>query len=216
MPVGAYVESEWAAYGMTLSAAGGFGTLPRIFDSANPGDKESGGDAGLGAPNEKCRPPGPGVGMGGEPEEPGANCSPLGNVLIIQGNTTDTSIPDPSEEGGMILFDFDPKATYVKDMGFLNVDCDIVVTVLYVTETGDMAEKNIRVRVQGGNSYVLIDILTENVVQIVVTMECPGAITSITICVDLPETPTTPPSPTPPPTLIPGSMSMSMDVPGRN
>jgi hypothetical protein len=75
-----------------MSAAGGFGTLPRTLDTANPGE-EPFGDADLGAPNEKCTPPGPGVGAGGEPGLPGENCSPLGNVLIIQEENEDLTIP---------------------------------------------------------------------------------------------------------------------------
>jgi hypothetical protein len=36
---GGYVENEWAEFGLTLSAAGGYGTRPRVFDTANPGKK---------------------------------------------------------------------------------------------------------------------------------------------------------------------------------
>mmetsp|Transcript_25496 Transcript_25496/g.46032 ORF Transcript_25496/g.46032 Transcript_25496/m.46032 type:complete len:81 (-) Transcript_25496:194-436(-) len=72
---------------MTLQAKGGENTLPRIFDSGNPGGETryACGDSDLGTPNEKCsKNPGPGRGIGGEPGSPGENCEPLGNVLIVQ------------------------------------------------------------------------------------------------------------------------------------
>ena len=37
IPPGTYVENEWfEAYGITLSATGGFGDIPRLFDTTNP------------------------------------------------------------------------------------------------------------------------------------------------------------------------------------
>jgi len=83
LPGGKYVEKEWAAYGLTLSATGGFLDFPRLFDTSDIGNPNF-GDADLGSPNERCTPSGPGVGEGGEPGEPGENCVPQGNVLIIQ------------------------------------------------------------------------------------------------------------------------------------
>jgi len=60
---GAYVQREWEqAYGLTLYAAGGFGYLPRLFNTSSVGN-----DPDLGSPNEWCYPPGPGKGEGGKP-----------------------------------------------------------------------------------------------------------------------------------------------------
>ena len=36
-----YVSDEWAKYGLTLSASGQEGNLPRLFDTANPGSQET-------------------------------------------------------------------------------------------------------------------------------------------------------------------------------
>ena len=97
LEAGMYLSDQYYDdYGLLLSATGGFGTEPRLFDSANPGD-----DVDLGAPNENCVDgPGPGVGEGGEPGKPGVNCNPLGNVLIIQEdpaeNPTMTKMEAPS------------------------------------------------------------------------------------------------------------------------
>ena len=85
LPPGAYIgQNEYAAFGLTISASGGLGTLPRLFDTANPGGKDGYGDPDLGAPNERCNGGGPGWGEGGEPDGAGPNCNPLGNVLIVQ------------------------------------------------------------------------------------------------------------------------------------
>jgi hypothetical protein len=103
---GAYVENEWIEYGFTLSAEGGAGTLPRVFDTASPGGETPGscGDSGLGAPNQprSCR--GPGQGAGGIPGQPGENCEPHGNALIVQ--EPGESCPDDNVDGGIITFDF--------------------------------------------------------------------------------------------------------------
>jgi hypothetical protein len=198
---GAYVESEWEAYGMILSAAGGFETLPRIFDTANPGESNDKGDPDLGALNMRCSPPGPGVGIGGESDTEGENCSPLGNALIVQEKNDDMSIPDDNVDGGMIMFDFDPKATYVKDIGLLDVDYETMIIIMFMTESGAMKEKKINVPLLGDNSYQLVSIETDNVMQLVVAMQRSAAVTSITFC--YPEVPTSPPAETPPPTLFP-------------
>jgi hypothetical protein len=106
---GQYVLDEWLPYGMTLCAEGGIGSLPRIFDTSSPGtDKE--GDLDLGAPNKACPGRGPGQGVGGEPGQPGMNCSPKGNALIIQ--EPGKSIPDDNVNGGIITLDYPfPNAT---------------------------------------------------------------------------------------------------------
>lgn len=102
LPAGTYVQDEWLAYGLRLLAAGGLNELPRLFDTANP----TGRDYDLGAPNQRCSPPGPGVGEDGEPGEPGENCNPLGNVLIVQEPNKNPDIPDDNGEGGVIMLLF--------------------------------------------------------------------------------------------------------------
>lgn len=91
-----YVQNQYAAYGLTLSATGGFGGKPRIFDTSNPGSSED-GDPDLGSPNEACHPSGPGVGAGGSPgNHPGENCEAQGNGLIVEedgvGNPDDNQV----------------------------------------------------------------------------------------------------------------------------
>lgn len=107
---GEFLENQWKQYGLTLSASGGFGDLPRLFDTSVYRDPDSdGGDSYLGAPNQACKPPGPGRAIGGAPGMEGENCDPLGNVLIIQEEGSDS--PDDSGAGGEILFSFNLPAT---------------------------------------------------------------------------------------------------------
>jgi hypothetical protein len=142
----------------------------------------------------------------------GENCSPLGNALIVQEKNDDMSIPDDNVDGGMIMFDFDPKATYVKNIGLLDVDYETMIIITYMSESDEMEEKRISVPLLGDNSYQLVSIDTDNVMQLVVAMRRSAAVTSITFCYT--EVPTSPPAETPPPTLFPTpELSMSMSMP---
>lgn len=42
LAAGTYVQNEWKDYGLVLSSTGGFGTLPRLFDTYKPGTVELG------------------------------------------------------------------------------------------------------------------------------------------------------------------------------
>jgi hypothetical protein len=77
-----------------------------IFDSSNP----TGEDPDLGTPNQTCPGGGPGVGIGGEVGQPGENCVPRGNLLIIAEDIVDSNndglVDDPDDDlnGGTITF----------------------------------------------------------------------------------------------------------------
>ena len=177
---GLYVENEWAEYGLTLSVSGGQGDLPRLFDTGNPLVQDTGGDFDLGAPNWRCSPPGPGRGEGGEPDMPGENCDPLGNVLIIQ--EEDVDIPDDNFQGGMIVFDFADPVEFVYGIGFLDVDEeDATVTVTHVTDEG-LTMTVFEVPLLGDNSKQTLDIRIENVTQIKLSLDPSGAVTFLSFC----------------------------------
>lgn len=195
------MEDEYELYGLTLSASGGFGTLPRAFDTANPGDEEF-GDLDLGAPNEECSPSGPGEGSGGVPGAEGENCKELGNVLIIQEKNANVLIPDDNADGGMIVFDWDDTpAVVVDEMALLDIDYETKITILYVTPGGNMSQKVIDVPLLGDNSYQVVKIETANVKQIVVTATRSLGIASISFCYEPPTTPTSSPVEVGPPAL---------------
>lgn len=205
------MENEYAEFGLTLSATGGFGSLPRTFDTANPGTMEF-GDPDLGAPNEKCTPPGPGVGIGGEPGLPGENCEPLGNVLIIQEKNSDPSIPDDNVNGGMIIFDWeDTPAALVESVALLDIDYETKIIIIYMTPNGNMSQKTINVPLLGDNSYQVVEIDTPNVKQMIIDAERSLGVASLKFCIEPPPVEPTS-SPVSAPVLPPVDMSMSMSL----
>jgi len=197
---GEYIgDDEFLEYGLTLSATGGFGELPRLFDTTNPGTREY-GDPDLGAPNERCPGGGPGKGEGGEPDGAGPNCSPQGNALIIQEPNDRLDIPDDNVNGGEIAFWFEPKADYVYSIGILDVDDPVKITVYYMDEYGKLLTKIIDVEILGDNSYQVVSIETANVKEIVVQMRRSSAITYLHFCPGKEDIPTVAPPTGPRPT----------------
>ena len=181
LQAGDYLSNEWREYGLTLSASGGTGTLPRLFDTSVYRDPTlDGGDFDLGAPNQECRPPGPGRGQGGAPGMEGENCEPLGNVLIVQEEGVE--IPDDSGTGGEIVFDFLVPATTVGEMGFLDIEDATRVTVTHLTKNGDSVETGFDLPLLGDNSKQTLEINLENVQQIRVEMAASGAVTFFSFC----------------------------------
>jgi len=183
LPGGAYVDNEWEAFGLVLSSSGGLGTTPRLFDTANPGTTDDPGDFDLGSPNIKCSPPGPGRGGVGNPGKAGENCVPLGNVLIIQEDNADTSIPDDKGSGGTILFDFVKQAAFVYEIGFLDFPVKAALTVVHVTSLG-MEETVISPPHYGNNAAQKEVINIENVEQIRLDLGASGSVSSISFCYD--------------------------------
>ena len=156
-----------------MSATGGYGTTPRLFNTSDVGDGEGlYGDHDLGSLNEKCHVPGPGEGKGGEPGEPGENCEPVGNLLIIQEDNDNLSIPDDNRDGGMITFDLSPPVTYVYRIGEIHVDYATSITFVY-----NGGEVTIDVPLMGDNSVQTFTIDMENVSQLKLNLYRSGAIT---------------------------------------
>jgi len=208
LPPGAYIEDEYAAFGLTLSASGGLGTLPRLFDTANPGGKDGFGDPDLGAPNERCNGGGPGWGEGGEPDGAGPNCNPLGNVLIIQEPNGKPQIPDDNVDGGTIEFNFEPKAERVNSIGLLDVDYKTTLYVEWMNELGEMKTTVISVPELGDNSYQLVAINKPGVKKIILELERSAAVTSLSFCYPVTAPTKAPPTPSPP---VPGCALTTVD-----
>jgi len=117
------------------------------------------------SPNELCTPAGPGVGEGGQPDMPGANCSPLGNVL------TETN-------GNMISIEFTNQVKSVAEIGMLNVD-DSSTTVTVSTAS---SSTTLPVPKLGQNSVQSVIVGTEAVSSLKVTLGGLNAITYIDFC----------------------------------
>jgi hypothetical protein len=62
---GEYVDNQFEALGLMLSASEGQNTKPHVFDTFDPVEGEC-GDPDLGSPNERCG--GPGISENGEPD----------------------------------------------------------------------------------------------------------------------------------------------------
>lgn len=75
----------------------------RIFDTARPSASTH-----LGSPNQACG--GPGVGDAGAPERTTANCTPQGNVLIIQ--RLRRRVPRDSNRNGSFRFQIDSRVNW--------------------------------------------------------------------------------------------------------
>jgi hypothetical protein len=176
-PQGKYIKDEYAQYGLTLSASGGEGDSPRIFDTSNPGTQEE-GDPDLGSPNYSCG--GPGKGDGGEKGKPGENCIPLGNVLIIQepGNG-DMTIPDDNMEGGKMTLHF--QGQYVKEIGLLDIDYKTQMVIEFNHSSG-VARRTVNVPILGDNSYQVIDINIESVRSITLKLTRSGSVSFVSFC----------------------------------
>jgi hypothetical protein len=180
---GSYLWNEYKdEFGVVLSASGGFLQFPRLFNTANANDEE----AHLGSPNELCQSPGPGVGVGGEPDAVTSNCEPLGNVLIIQ-DTEDTSQPKDTDDGGVISFIIDSdKVESVNEIGLFSIDSiGTTIKVAHFTSSGKKAPKFIDVDAAGENSVQTISIERERVFQVDVNMSGRGAVSFLKMCVYL-------------------------------
>jgi len=174
---GTYLSDEWYdAYGLTLSASGGYSKKPRLFNTSDVGTKKF-GDPDLGSPNERCLNPGPGKGEGGEPDSLGANCKPLGNVLIIQEDNAHLEIPDDSVDGGVISFKFN-QPVQISKIGLLDIDYKSSLRV-YLFEQGS---EDIPIPTMGDNSAQTISINKYSVEQLDVNLGRSGAVTSLSFC----------------------------------
>jgi hypothetical protein len=92
-----------------------------IFDSTDINGTKPKDDPDLGSPNESCLNSGPGRGQGGKPTSPFPNCETLGNLLIIQNENMDPSIPNDSANGGCFVFEFVQPVTLL-NFGILDID----------------------------------------------------------------------------------------------
>jgi hypothetical protein len=124
-----------------------------IFDSSNP----TGGDPDLGSPNETCPGGGPGIGTGGEVGQPGENCVPLGNLLVIAEDILDAGgdglVDDPDDDldGGEITFTWNsptsPKRIVIMDIdsesASVTVEKNLLTVTVNATDLGNNSAQTI-------------------------------------------------------------------------
>jgi hypothetical protein len=184
LKAGAYIKDQYYyMYGVMLSASGGLGDLPCLFDTSDVGNA-TGGDTDLGSPNEMCSPSGPGVGAGGAPDKLGEYCVPQENVLIVQKARIDR--PEDSEDGGVIIFDFTSQVQRLYEVGLMNIKGnDTTILASYTNGAGTKVPKYINVTGLGANSVQTVPINLENVFRLTLYLSGSGAVTSLGLCLGL-------------------------------
>lgn len=187
---GDYISTEWRdTLGLRIHTkpfgdkayapnyAGSSLRMPRIFDTNNPAVDKNNGDYDLGSPNENCGGGGTGIGSAGKPGQPGENCEPLGNVLIIQEGDKDT--PDDDADGGVFIFLFD-NPVELKSIGLLDMDPKKSCKITTRTFAGDA--EIIDVVGLGDNGAQEVHFSRSDVRKIIVEIGGSGAITSMNFC----------------------------------
>lgn len=185
---GEYLTRQYKLfYGLELSAAGGLGSAPRLFDTAQVSNITY-GNLDLGSPNRNCFVGGPGIGSGSSPGPNGDNlfqncpCIPLGNVLIIQEDNGYEAQPDDNLFGGVMSFDFLPPVDEI-EIELLDIDYLASITVVYIDDEGKMQEKPpFDVPRRGSNSLQKIALNETNVVQLRLNLQSSGAVPSLSFC----------------------------------
>jgi hypothetical protein len=175
------VSSAPISFTVSTVNTGGGPNKAIIFDSANP----TGGDADLGTPNQACQPPGPGVGDAGAPGQPGANCIPEENILIIAEDDVDNNgdglVDDPDDEagGGMITIDFDVAVEVINTI-ILDQETPESVTIIAYGPGGTLLSESNPVGL-GENSREDIPVNTVGVKMLTFEFSGSGGIATVVI-----------------------------------
>jgi hypothetical protein len=80
--------------------------IANIFNSSSIRSTNAKDDPDLGSPNKACPGGGPGLGNGGKPSAKFPNCFKHGNIMIIQNEGIDASMPNDSAFGGCLNYTF--------------------------------------------------------------------------------------------------------------
>ncbi len=171
LAAGTVVDTEWAAHGVTVTTHDPADHPAMIFDSANP----TGGDWDLGTANEDFG--GPGRGRGGEAGRPGANDTPLDNILIIS-EDADSSDPDDDARGGTLIFTFD-SAVDVEAVGVLDIDCGETGGWIRAYDAAGGIISATPIASLGNNSAQTVAVGAENVSLLKVHLDSSGAVTDL-------------------------------------
>ena len=195
LALGQIIDSEWATIGIHITTSNSAHPA-MIFDSAHP----TGADWDLGSPNEAFG--GPGRGTGGGEGQPGENRLPLGKVLILSQDGSQ-SAPNDYASGGTFIFTFDTPRKIDK-IQMLDIDPHesagkISAYDQYGTKLGSFSLLPL-----GNNSVQIIHISLQNVSRLEVYLQNSGALAALSFCDPDPRPgPTSTPIPTEPPATEP-------------
>ena len=177
----------WDSHGVKIKAYGaGYtpGNKARIYDTTFYATNNDHGDPDLGSPNENCPGGGPGIGKGGKPTldngqpNPGANCEPQGNVLIVQ----ESNKPEADDSGysSMIEFTFRFPVS-LESVGLMDVDEG---SGDFVTVWSELGKHKHFVNGWGENSIEDVIMNLNKVTKVQVKFPGSGAIRFIRFCHD--------------------------------
>ncbi|HSM56794.1 MAG TPA: hypothetical protein VK879_11630 [Candidatus Sulfomarinibacteraceae bacterium] len=171
------------------SAAPDGSDVRAIFPSHDPPVSPSGRtiDPDLGTPNETCPGGGPGIGEGGEVGQPGENCTPQHNILIIptvgdsDGDGFIDGLPDDDARGGLGTFLFSEPVV----VDYLEIidqdDGETALIQAYSDVSGDPGSliKEVSTLPLGDNSFQRIDLEALGVVRLDVNYEGSGGLANL-------------------------------------
>jgi len=162
---------------------GGGPDLAIVFDSSNP----TGGDFDLGTPNETFA--GPGIGVGGEMGQPGANGTALGHLLIIAENSVDgngdgrVDSPDDEAGGGIIKFNFDIP-TDVISLQLVDIE-ETNQGFVVAYDAANQVIANVPMQMLGDNSVQRLAINAIGARRLEVVFPGSGAVSDLELCLPI-------------------------------
>ncbi len=186
IPAGLDVSEAYAAWGVHLVTYNDPAMLTPgmgvAFDSSNP----TGGDFDLGTPNETFG--GPGVGDGGQVGQPGANATPLYNLLISAEDFVDADgdglIDDPDDDAHGAWFDFVfDGATCVVGFDLLDIEPGESPMDVLLYDAGHDLIGHVQAGGLGNNSYEYVPVDLCGVHSMMIDIYGSGAIDNLEICV---------------------------------
>ena len=196
---GQIIDDEWSPFGIFVTTTDPGKHPAMIFDSSNP----TGYDWDLGSPNEDFG--GPGLGSGGEEDQPGENRWPLENVLIIT-EDMDQSDPDDHYAGGTFIFTFERPAK-IKSVQLLDIDANETAVKISAYDQNGKLLGTFKPQFLGNNSVEEVSIQLESVARLEIKLQSSGAIGALSFCDEKPTpkptvpAPTEEPDPTEPPSV---------------
>ena len=128
-----------------------------------------------------CPRGGIGAGADGRPGQPGANCAPLGNVLIIQ--ESDDGLPDDNAGGGVLCFSFVDTPVRFVSIGLLDFAAGRG-DFLEVIQRSVTTPTRINIDGLGSNAVQSVDVDLRDVTSVCVNLLGEGAITNLEFCPD--------------------------------
>lgn len=154
-----------------------------IFDTSDP----TGGDTDLGTPNQAFGGPGL-IGHGGSQDDPThparsgpyVNDTPLGNIIVINTNSNN-STPNDFGGGGRLVFEFDYPAS-IDAMRFVDVDNNDSASVRFFDFEGEQIGSAVSPPGPGDNTVVVLEVDQNRVARLEIQFTGSGGFDGLFFC----------------------------------